>query len=98
MFAEEEKILSYRNVPVNVAADYLGVSLEFIRTGIETEKLPIGVCVKMSGTRRKFLISPERLIAFRHGKEISVPAFRWYETTGRTDPYPGPRSYPFTFG
>ena len=70
MSAEEEKILSYHNVPVNVAADYLGVSLEFVRTGIETEKLPIGVCVNMSGTRRKFLISPERLIAFRHGKEI----------------------------
>lgn len=70
MSAEEKEIMSYRNVPVKVAARYLGVSLEFVRTGIETDKLPIGTCVKYSEKKRKFLISPERLIAFRTGKAI----------------------------
>ena len=69
MFQNESEIMSFKNVPVRVAAAYLGCSLEFLRTGIESGTLPIGSCVKLSNNRRTFLISPERLIQFRTGKK-----------------------------
>ena len=69
MSAEEEKILSYRNVPVNVAAEYLGVNEKFIRCGIAQGSLPIGNCIKAGPRRRSYYISPERLIDYRKNND-----------------------------
>lgn len=69
MTAEENKILSYKNVPVRVAADYLGVSFEFVRIGIECGSLPFGVCVTGPSGRRSFFISPKKLVEFVKGKK-----------------------------
>lgn len=49
---------SYKNVPVSVAAEMLGVSQPFIREGIKTGSLPIGSAVQISGDKWSFQISP----------------------------------------
>lgn len=82
MSAEEDKILSYKNVPVRVAAEYLGVSLEFVRSGIERGFLPFGVCVTGSLGRRSFFISPNKLIEFAKGKKNDRPGAVTPERSG----------------
>ena len=62
----DEELLSMRNVPVQTAAEYLGVSPKFIRFGIIQKTLPIGSYVKLSGTRTTFHISPARLIEYQN--------------------------------
>jgi hypothetical protein len=61
----EDELLSMRNVPVQVAAEYLGVSPKFIRFGIVQRTLPIGSYVNLGGTRNTFHISPARLIEYQ---------------------------------
>lgn len=68
-----DEIMSYRNVPVRVAAEYLDVSIEFIRSGIESGVLPFGVCVKGANGRRSFFISPNKLLEFVKGKKNDRP-------------------------
>ena len=61
----QSELKRLKNVPVRVAADYLGVSPEFIRSGIEQNRLPFGACVTGASGRRIFYISPEKLIDFK---------------------------------
>ena len=48
------------NISVKEAARILGVSQQFIRIGLQREKLPIGTAVKMS-SRWTYHISPKLL-------------------------------------
>ena len=59
-------MMKYDNVPVKVAAAYLNVSIEFIRTGIENGTLSFGACVTGQSGRRSFYISPVKLIKFKN--------------------------------
>lgn len=63
-------ILQYRNVPVAVAAQYLGVSSDFVRKGIIKGALPIGTAFKGKG-RWTFHISPYQLIRYQEGGETT---------------------------
>lgn len=49
-----------KNISVKEAAEILGVSEQFIRIGLQREKLPIGTAVKMS-SRWTYHISPKLL-------------------------------------
>lgn len=48
------------NISVKEAAEILGVSQQFVRVGLQREKLPIGTAVKMS-SRWTYHISPKLL-------------------------------------
>jgi len=64
----EEDILSRKNVPVSLAARYLGISELCVRCGIKEGRLPIGAAIQGSGTRRmRYHISPWRLIRYQRG-------------------------------
>ena len=43
-----EKLKGMKNIPINVAADLLNKSPQFIRIGLQNQRLPIGSAVKMS--------------------------------------------------
>lgn len=46
----------WRELTVKEAAKELGVSEQFIRIGLQQERLPIGAAVKMPGGRWSYLI------------------------------------------
>ncbi len=48
------------NISVKKAAEILGVSQQFVRIGLQRERLPIGTAVKMS-SRWTYHISPKLL-------------------------------------
>lgn len=48
------------NISVKKAAEILGVSQQFVRVGLQRERLPIGTAVKMS-SRWTYHISPKLL-------------------------------------
>ena len=43
-----EKLKDMKNIPINVAADLLNKSPQFVRIGLQNQRLPIGSAVKMS--------------------------------------------------
>ena len=49
-----------KNIPVNVVAEILGVSQQFVRIGLQQKTLPIGSAVKLS-TKWTYHISYELL-------------------------------------
>lgn len=67
---------SYKNVPVSVAADMLGVSQPSIREGIKTGNLPIGYAVQISGDKWSFHISPGLLREYITG---SIALKKYFE-------------------
>ncbi len=65
---DEDEIRGYQNVPVSLAAKYLGISELCVRCGIKEGRLPIGAAIQGSGTRRmRYHISPWRLIRYQRG-------------------------------
>lgn len=66
----DEKIREYNNVPVAVAADYLGKTPEFIRCAIRSQRCPFGIAVQMEGGQWSYSISPGMLIAYKNGNMI----------------------------
>jgi hypothetical protein len=68
-----KEIMQYRNVPVFLAAAYMGVSCEYIRYGIEDKVLPFGTCIKKH-SRRVYHISPDRLIQYQKGECRDSPS------------------------
>lgn len=52
-----------KNVPVKEAAEFLGMSQQFIRIGLQREILPFGSAVKLS-TRWTYYVSPARLYEY----------------------------------
>lgn len=62
----ENDIKAYDNVPIDVAADYLGVYAERLRNAIKSGKMPF-IGVSVDGTKSMFIISPGGLIAWKNG-------------------------------
>ncbi len=64
-----EEILRFRNVPIRVAAEYLGVTQKYIRFGIIQGTLPIGSYVQVGENRREYHVCPKALIAYANGEK-----------------------------
>lgn len=68
MTDKEKEILKYDNVPVKVAAKYLGVGEQFIRIQMQRDIISIG-CVKTNPQgKHQYYISPAKLISYKTGK------------------------------
>lgn len=76
----EEELRQYRNVPVEVAARYLGMSSTTIKYALQEGRAPFGFASqnpeKGSYT---YQISPERLIRYQSGE---LPMYRLNEVMG----------------
>lgn len=68
-----DEIMRYSRVPVSVAAQYLGVTPQYIRSGIKAGILPIGSSMVLSRKKRTYHISPYRLIEYQTGQAIAGP-------------------------
>lgn len=63
----EADIRKYDNVPVDIAAEYLGIYAERLREALKKNQLPtVGVAV--TNGKSMFIISPGGLIAWKTGK------------------------------
>ncbi len=43
-----ESVKSMKSIPINIVAEILGKSQQFVRVGLQQQTLPIGSAVKMS--------------------------------------------------
>lgn len=77
----DEEIRNMKKITLHIAADYLGISLPAVTIGMRNALLPIGFAVHNEEKDRgrfseswTYVIIPERLIAYNHGKinEIQV--------------------------
>ncbi len=69
----ENDIKQYDNVPVTVAAKYLDVNPQYLRIGLQRNRLPFGSAVQVSGRedgRWSYQISPGALINWKEGKSL----------------------------
>ncbi len=70
----DDEIRSYTNVPVDVAAKYIGWSTVSIYYALQQERAPFGVAVKTSEdeetgrTTWTYNISPGLLVAYKNGE------------------------------
>lgn len=66
---EDEEILSYDNVPVPVAAAYLGCGVGALRDALQQGRAPFGYAVRSGKDGGKWMpqISPGQLVAFKNG-------------------------------
>ena len=64
----EMEIKQYNNVPVPLAAEYMGVGDMFIRCGLRYGILPIGSALKR-GTKYTYHISPEKLLSYQGAQQ-----------------------------
>ena len=63
----DEEILAYTTeVPVRIAAKYLGVSYLNLRRSLENGVPDIGFASQPSGTKWKYSILPEKLYKYKH--------------------------------
>ena len=72
----DEDILKYDNVPIAVAAKYLGVSQMYIRIGLRRNRLPFGTAVQLSEKvdgQWTYHVSPGLLVSYKTGKNILKP-------------------------
>ena len=75
----DEEIRELPKVTIKAAADYLGISSMMLTLGMRNNLLPIGFAVRNVETYRdswSYVIIPERLIAYNHGRinEVQVEA------------------------
>ena len=71
-----ENLDSYKNVPVSVAAEMLGVSQPSIREAIKDGRLPIGYAIQITGEKWSFHISPGLLKEYITG---SIALKKYFE-------------------
>lgn len=65
---KDEEILSYTNVPVSVAAAYLGISSQTVRDGLSQRIAPYGYAIQNQQTGTwTFHISPGALVNYQNG-------------------------------
>ena len=75
--ALEMEIWSKKNVPVALAAQYLGMSSDTIYAGLQEERMPFGFGVYKKATETwTYHISPGTLVKYRNGE---LPAYRLRE-------------------
>lgn len=66
----EEDIRQYDNVPVSVAAAYIGKTIVFLQSALKSQRCPFGCAVLMDGGKWSYSISPGMLIAYKTGTMI----------------------------
>lgn len=75
--ALEREIWSKKNVPVALAAQYLGMSSDTIYAGLQEERIPFGFGIYRKSTETwTYHISPGALVKYRNGE---LPAYRLRE-------------------
>lgn len=62
----DEEILKMKNVPVMIAADYLGMTYPMITWKLQQGELPIGTARKNKAWA--YHISPQALVKYKHGE------------------------------
>lgn len=62
----------YRDVPPTVAAEYLGVALNYVYEGLKKQTLPIGSAVQSDKGRWSYNIPIDRLKTYASGADIAV--------------------------
>lgn len=73
----DEDILKYSNVPVEVAAKYIGWSSVTIKNALKQERAPFGFASQNPKTGTfSYNISPGGLVKYKHG---DLPAYRLKE-------------------
>lgn len=65
-----ETLEKYKNVPVSVAAELLDVSPNYIRAGLQYQRLPIGTAVQISAKKWTYQISPGLLKEYITGSSL----------------------------
>lgn len=66
-----EEIKEYRNVPTKIAAKLLNVSEQFIRIGLQKNRLPFGTAVQITENGKwTYQISPGLLEEYITGESI----------------------------
>lgn len=73
----DEAILAYDNVPVNVAAQYIGWPEASLRLALREQRAPFGIAVQGEG-RYTFHISPGGLVRYKRG-ELGAASFNELE-------------------
>ena len=71
----DDEIRAMSKITIKTAADYLGISTNLLTLGMRNNLLPIGFAVKQDEAYRSnwtYVIIPERLIAYNHGKVNEV--------------------------
>ncbi len=72
----DEEILKYDNIPVSIAAKYLGVGQMYIRIGLRRNRLPFGTAVQVSEKEDgqwSYHVSPGLLVSYKTGKDMLKP-------------------------
>ncbi len=72
----DEEILAYNNVPVEVAAKYIGWSSCNIYRALQQERAPFGMAAKTGANSWTYNISPGLLVKYKHGE---IQAYRLNE-------------------
>lgn len=68
-----DAILQYRDVPVEVAAEYIGKGKTFIYAGLQTGRLDFGSAVLCPGGTWSYHISPQKLVEYQEGRLVDLP-------------------------
>lgn len=64
----DEEIMSYDNVPAEIASKYLGWSGQAVRAALRQGVVPFGSASQPSGTAWSFYINPILLVKCKHGE------------------------------
>lgn len=64
----DQEILAYDNVPVEVAAKYIGSSTATLYRALREERVPFGWAVEHKGGQWSHNISPGALVKYKHGE------------------------------
>lgn len=63
----DEEIMGYNNVPVDVAAKYIGWSSCNIYRALQQERAPFGMAAQTGASTWTYNISPGLLVRYKHG-------------------------------
>lgn len=75
MNRSDEDILTMKRVLPETAAKYLDMDTQFIRLGLQQQRLPFGSAVLNPGGKWSYHISPGLLVAYQRGTlKIEVQA------------------------
>lgn len=64
----DDFILSLKKVTVQIAAEYLGISVRNIQAGMQEKMFPFGIALKKK--EWIYIIFPERLVMYKHGYDM----------------------------
>lgn len=64
----DEFILSLKKVTVQIAAEYLGISVRNVQAGMQEKMFPFGIALKKK--EWIYIIFAERLVMYKHGYDM----------------------------